>query len=251
MPPITASYRHSRFTATPDRLSPAEVWTVAHAMRSQLAEDRFERRLSLADVAKRLSHFEINGVAFEVAWDLEHRVLNPAGKEVMAVTEYDKASPDCVLVSVNGPMLESSDTLLRSTIAHEIGHLVFDAPGWVLVPPDAPVRSGFAAYGKSRDPRELRANEFMGALLVPPSLLRVDLQRQAKRHRFGPSPRPSAIIMGAPAYDGSSLDGEAVEEVIFTLAESYLVSESFLRVRLDRYDLLRSGRSWQAHEGRN
>jgi hypothetical protein len=39
--------------------------------------------------------------------------------------------------------------------------------------------------------------------------------------------------------------------VIFTLAESYLVSESFLRVRLDRYDLLRSGRSWQAHEGRN
>jgi Zn-dependent peptidase ImmA (M78 family) len=144
-------------------------------------------------------------------------------------------------------MLENADTLLRSTIAHELGHLVFDAPGWVLIPPAAPVRSGFAAFGTSRDPRELRANEFMGALLVAPSLLRVDLQRQAKRHRFAPSQRPSTVIAGAPAYDGSSLDLEAVEEVIFTLAERYVVSESFLRVRLDRYDLLRSGRSWQSH----
>jgi hypothetical protein len=251
MPAINANYRHSRFTAAPDRLTAAEVWAVAHTVRSQLTQDRFERRLSLDDVAKRVSQLEVNGVAFEVAWDFEHRVLNPAGKEVMAVTEYDKASPDCVLVSVNGPMLENTDTLLRSTIAHELGHLVFDAPGWVLVPPDAPVRSGFAAYGKSRDPRELRANEFMGALLVPPSLLRVDLQRQAKRHRFAPAPRPSTIIAGAPAYDGSSLDGEAVEEVIFTLAERYVVSESFLRVRLDRYDLLRAGRPWQANEGRS
>jgi hypothetical protein len=246
MPPITASYRHSKFTAVPDRLTPAEVWAVARSVRSQLTEDRFERQLSLVDVAKRVSQLEVNGVAFEVAWDLEHRVLNPAGKEVMAVTEYDKASPDCVLVSVNGPMLENADTLLRSTIAHELGHLVFDAPSWVLIPPAAPVRSGFAALGTSRDPRELRANEFMGALLVPPSLLRVDLQRQAKRHRFAPSPRPSTIITGAPSYDGSSLDADAVEEVIFALAERYAVSESFLRVRLDRYDLLRTGRSWRA-----
>lgn len=247
MTPITASYRHAKLTAMPDQLTAAEVWAVARAVRGQLNENRFERHLSLADVTKRLSQLDVNGVAFEVAWDFEHRVLNPAGKEVMAVTEYDKASPDCVLVSVNGPMFENADTLLRSTVAHEMGHLVFDAPGWVLVPPAAPVRSGFAAFGKSRDPREVRANEFMGALLVPPSLLRVDLQRQAKRHRFPQSPRPSTIVAGAPAYEGSSLDGEAVEEVIFTLAESYAVSESFLRVRLDRYDLLRSGRSRRSH----
>ncbi len=245
MTPVTAAYRHSRFTADPERLSAADIWSVARALRSQLAEDGFERRLPLGEVTERLSRLDINGIAFDVAWDLDHRVLNRAGRQVMGVTEYDKASPDCVLVSVNGPMLEGADTLLRSTIAHEIGHLVFDAPGWIVVPPDAPVRSGFASMKNLRDPREVRANEFMGALLVPPSLLRVDWQRQARRHRFPPAARPSTVISGAPAYEATSLEMEAAEEAIFTLAERYCVSESFIRVRLERYDLLRGVRSWQ------
>jgi hypothetical protein len=82
----------------------------------------------------------------------------------------------------------------------------------------------------------------MGALLVPASLLRVDLQRQARRHRLPQSPRPSTIMAGAPAYDGGSLDPDSLEEVTFALAERYGVSESFMRVRLERYDLLRTGR---------
>jgi Zn-dependent peptidase ImmA (M78 family) len=146
---------------------------------------------------------------------------------------------------VNGPKLRSLDTLLRSTLAHELGHVVFDAPGWVLIPPDAPVCTGFSSKKKSaRDPREARANEFMGALLVPASLLRVDLQRQAKRLRLPQSPRPSTILAGAPAYDAVHLDGDSVEEAIFALAERYGVSESFLQVRLERYDLVRT--SWLA-----
>lgn len=239
---ITAAYRHSSFTAQPERLSAPELWSVAREVRRQLAPGRFQRQLPLADVTQALPRLVVNGVGFDVEWDLDHRVFNPAGKEVMAVTEYDKASPDCVLVSVNGPKLAHAETLLRSTIAHEIGHLVFDAPGWVLVPPAAPVKSGFAAIGTKACPRERRANEFMGALLVPPELLRVDWQRQAKQHRFVPSERASAVISGAPAYDGASLEREAVEEAIFALAERYGVSESFLSVRLERYDLLRRAR---------
>lgn len=244
---ITAAYRHSKFTAAPERLTAAEIWAVAHCVRAQLAEDRFERRLALDAVGDRLSRLDINGVAFDVAWDLDHRVFKPGGKEVMAVTEYDRASPDCVLVSVNGPKLRNQDTLMRSTIAHELGHIVFDAPGWVLIPPSAPVHAGLTSFGRKNDSRETRANEFMGALLVPSSLLRIDLQRQVKRHRFAPSPRPSAIVSGAPAYDAVSLDSDAVDEVIFGLAERYGVSESLMRVRLDRYDLLRTGRPWQSH----
>ena len=246
MPHIQVAYRHSQFTAQPDRLSAADVWRVARETRVQVGTDRFERRLDFGGVAQRLSDLEVNGVRFEAAWDLDHEVLNAAGEPVMGVTEYDKASPDCVMVSVNGPTLANAETLLRSTIAHEFGHVVFDAPGWILVPPAAPASSGFTSSPRTRDPRELRANEFMGALLVPPSLLRVDLQRQVKRHRFAASARPSTIISGAPAYDASRLDRDAVEEVIFSLAESYGVSESFLRVRLDRYDLLRTGRPWDA-----
>ena len=141
-------------------------------------------------------------------------VVNLAGEEVLAVTEYDRASPDCVLVSVNGPMLKGRDTLIRSTVAHEFGHVVFDAPGWVLIPP-APADARLTAFGTKRDPREVRANEFMGALLVPPSLLRVDLQRSVKRHRFAPCRRPSTVLSGAPAYDAACLDGDAVDEVVF------------------------------------
>lgn len=247
MPAISAAYRHSKFTAAPARLTAAEIWAVAHAVRRQLAEDRFERRLALDEVANRLARFDINGVVFDVAWDLDHRVLNPAGKQVMGVTEYDRASPDCVMVSVNGPMLENQHTLMRSTIAHELGHVVFDAPGWVLIPPSAQAYSGLTSCTRKRDSREVRANEFMGALLVPPSLLRTDLQRRVKRHKFTPSPRPSAIVSGAPAYDAGSLDSDSVEEVIFALAERYGVSESLMRVRLDRYDLLRTGRPWHGN----
>jgi Zn-dependent peptidase ImmA (M78 family) len=186
------------------------------------------------------------GVRFEASWDLDHPVFNAAGQPVMGVTEYDKASPGCVMVSVNGPMLANAETLLRSTIAHEIGHVVFDAPGWILVPPAAPISSGFNSSRKPHDPRELRANEFMGALLVAPSMLRVDLQRKAKQQRLPASPRPSTVMSGAPAYDGRQLDRDVVEEIIFSLDESFGVSESFMRVRLDRYDLLRTGWSWDA-----
>jgi hypothetical protein len=238
---VQIAYRHSRFTAAPEYLSAPEIWAVAGNIRNQLVPDRFERWLPLHEIPDRLCRLEVNGIAFDVEWDLDHEVLNPAGKPVMGVTEYDKASPECVMVSVNGPKLRSLDTLLRSTIAHELGHVVFDAPGWVLIPPDAPVCTGFSSRKSARDPREARANEFMGALLVPASLLGVDLQRQAKRLRLAQSPRPSTTMVGAPAYDAAHLDGDSVEELMFVLAERYGVSESFLRVRLERYDLMRTG----------
>ena len=247
MSAIRAVYRHSKTTALPARLTAVEVWSVARAVRRQLSTDQSERRLELESPAQRICELEINDVRFDVAWDLEHAVLNPAGKPVMGVTEYDKASPDCVMVSVNGPMLGAAETLMRSTIAHELGHVIFDAPGWIRVPPAAPAYSGVASSDKSPDAREARANEFMGALLVPPSFVRVDLQRQAKRQRLAASVRPSNVVPSAVAYDALRLDRDAVEEVIFELAERYGVSTSFLRVRLDRYDLLRTGRNWDLH----
>jgi hypothetical protein len=78
-------------------------------------------------------------------------------------------------------------------------------------------------------------------------LARIDLQRQAKRQRLPASSRLSSVVPGATAFDALRLDREAVEEVIFELAERYGVSTSFLQVRLDRYDLLRTGRNWDLH----
>jgi len=221
-----------------------DIWLVAQRARVQLSQERLARCLAIDTVVELLSEIEVNGLRFEASWDLDHPVINAAGKPVMGVTEYDDASPHCVMVSVNGPLLADAETLLRSTIAHEFGHVVFDAPAWIQTRPAAPVCSNFSSSRTSRDPRELRANEFMGALLVPPSMLRVDLQRKAKRQRLPSAARPSAVISGAPAYDARELDRDTVEEIMFSLAESYGVSESFMRVRLDRYDLLRTRRSW-------
>jgi hypothetical protein len=243
MSALQVAYRHSSFTGQPEGLTSVEIWQVAQRARLQLSKERHGRCLPVEAIAERLAEIEVNGVEFEASWDLDHPVANTAGKPVMGVTEYDKASPRCVMVSVNGPMLANAETLLRSTIAHEIGHVVFDAPGWIVSPPATPIFSSFSSSPKTRDPRELRANEFMGALLVPPSLLRVDLQRKAKRQRLPASTRPSTVISGAPAYDARHLDRDTVEEIVFSLAESYGVSESFMRVRLDRYDLLRTGRA--------
>ena len=50
------------------------------------------------------------------------------------------------------------------------------------------------------------------------------------------------------AYDALHLDRDAVDEMIFELAECYGVSTTFLQVRLDRYDLLRTGRNWDLQE---
>ena len=94
---------------------------------------------------------------------------------------------------------------------------------------------------------EVRDNEFMGALLVPASLIRVDWLRLAKRNRLPMSERPSQVILGAPAVDGRSLDPEQATELMFELGELYGVSADFIRVRLARYDLLRTPRPVTFH----
>jgi hypothetical protein len=235
---IRIAYRHSPSSGLPESLSRQEIWNVASSLRQQLVHSRGVRQLAVEEIPDRARRLEVNGIAFEVDWDLEHPV-HRAGRPVLGVTDYDKASPGSVLVSINGPKLRSDELLRRSTIAHETGHVMFEGPGWIRVPPDVPVRSSFSQAKGSRDPREVRANEFMGALLVPPSLLRVDVMRIAKKHQLVPSRRPSSVLPRSRAYDARANDCESVDDAVFELAEVYGVSESFMRVRLNRYDLLR------------
>lgn len=245
MPEIIVNYRHSSFSGEPEQLNPQEIWAVGRQLRSQMEPDSLTRALDFSGLEDRISGMNVNGVAYDVAWDLDHEVFNQANKPVMGVTEYDGNVPDCVMVAINGPQLSSVSNLLRSTIAHELGHVIFDAPRWIRLgpaPSPAFLVGEQSSVGKY-DPREVRANEFMGGLLTPPALLRVDFMRAARRYRLKPSSRPSCVITGAAAYDGFAQDAEATQETVFSLAEIYGVSESFMRVRLDRYDLLRVNRS--------
>ena len=93
----------------------------------------------------------------------------------------------------------------------------------------------------------MRANEFMGAFLVPAPLIRVDWLRLVKRNRLPLSPKPSQVIIGAPAVDGTAINAEAAMEILYALGELYGVSSDFIRVRLARYDLLRTPRPVTFH----
>lgn len=237
---IIARYRHCRQTGRPQPLGLDQIWAVARQVRDQLCDSGLERRLCLDGIEEQACAFDINGITFEAAWDLEHCVATREGRRVLGVTEYDPGSPDCVFVSVSGGDDGMTDTLLRSTIAHELGHVIFDAPGWMVSLPSADNRSAFATDPRGYDPRETRANEFMGGLLVPPSLLRVDWQRLARRRRFTASLVGSRMLRGAPAYDGGDQDADCLGEALYELGERYGVSPTFIGVRLARYDLLRA-----------
>ena len=119
---------------------------------------------------------------------------------------------------------------------------LFEASHLDIVTVDVAVNGDLQAAFASGNEMEVRANEFMGALLVPQSLVRVDFLRLAKRHRLCLSHKPSQVIHGAPAVDGQIIEAEAATEILNGLGELYGVSESFMRVRLSRYDLLRTPR---------
>lgn len=247
---ITACFRHSALTYEPVQLSNREIWSVAQQVRAQFLKDPLERRVDLVAVEERAASFEVNGIRYGVLWDFDHDVRNAEDEEVLGVTEYHDATPLHVLVSINGPRLNSSETLLRSTVAHELGHVVFDAPAWLALRGEAFVQVASEINPRPAtqwNPMEVRANEFMGGLLVPASLIRVDWLRLAKRNRLQLSERPSQVILGAPAVDGRSLDPEQAQELMFELGELYGVSPDFIRVRLARYDLLRTPRPITFH----
>jgi hypothetical protein len=243
MPAVTVSYPHTTQTAVPEALSRQAIWEIARKVRSQIVADGLVRKVPQEQLVDRTSALVVNDVAYAVHWDLEHGI----SQQALGATEYDPAEPSSIMVSVNGALLRGYDELMRSTSGHELGHVVFDAPGWIRQGLGQRMISLATSSGVRQqnvgDLSERRANEFMGALLAPPSLLRVDFQRAAKRHRLVAAEAPSRVLRGAPAYGTRGQDSNSVHEVVSDLADRYGVTPGFIRVRLARYDLLRMFRS--------
>jgi hypothetical protein len=246
--PISLTYPHTA-SGEPRPLRPQQIWMLASQVRRQLLDDPAARLLDLDDVVERAAEFVVNGVPYSAWWDLDHPVTKSCGTPVMGSTDFDPAAPDGVMVSVNGRELGGRDDLMRSTAAHELGHVVFDAPAWIRAATvasasweDTTAHLPSPLGGGEARLREFRANEFMGALLAPATLIKVEFLRFAKRYRLPASAHPSEVLRGAPAFDGWACEEDAISEALVSLAERFGISESFVRVRLDRYDLLRTGR---------
>ena len=166
-----------------------EVERIAATARQQLVADSIDA-VSF-DALRQISGLKINGIDFALEVSTDYAVHDEQGNHVFGVCEFDPAMPDAAMVSIS-PVGESlSELLALSTLAHELGHAVFDAPGWVVqgskgpglfddieptmqrayrtTTPDSDHLSKSLSAKPTTEEHfaELRANEFMGSLLVP------------------------------------------------------------------------------------
>ncbi len=218
---------------------------------------------------KCLDSLAINGIDFEVFIDVDNEVRDEHGELILGVCEVDPSSPDSAMISVTKISHDNPEQLVLSTLAHEIGHAIYDAPSWIV---DA--NRGPDLFGDSQplEPRrttrtvtvdrthlgrtnpepkdlpsrdvyfsELRANEFMGSFLVPFRLLSAAVEEKAKEfglrcHR--PSLHDEIKGNRLEILAPHESDGGALEELLFTLAEDFGVHQRFIQVRLERYGIL-------------
>ena len=237
--PAFVSYPHAPETAQPLPLSAELLWTVAAQMRATVARQPSPWALDPKALVLAASHLDVNGRVITATWDLDSPIRDEAGREVLGICETDPQLPGVALVSVNGAMVACRPELALSTIAHEIGHIVFDVPSTV----DQPARryravtSGPDCLSKTQARSERRANEFMGALLVPSHALHLRLVQcvRADGVRMVHAPhrgRPGLRVLAADT------DLEALAGLTAVLAADFGVSDRFIAVRLRRYRLI-------------
>ncbi|MCC7495869.1 MAG: ImmA/IrrE family metallo-endopeptidase [Fimbriimonadaceae bacterium] len=219
------------------------LWAVAAEVRRQLRVGGQGPGLEPDALRDRTREVLANGRLVQVAWDLGHAVHDDAGQPVLGVCETDPDLPGTALVSVNARMVAGRPDLALSTAAHELGHVLFDVPA-TLGAAGRRFRAVTADPDALLDPAavlaERRANEFMGALLVPAVTLHVRLLGHARAeglrtvHAAHHGRQGSRIL----AKDNPP---EAVAGVVAALAGDFGVSDSFVRVRLARYRLVEGG----------
>jgi hypothetical protein len=240
---IVIRYPHDPVSGAPRPLPAETLWGVAAQVRRQAMAGHRGFKLTAPALAAAAQTVVVNERAISVAWDLEHAVHDAEGRSVLGVCQTDPELMSTALVSINADVVTKRPELALSTVAHELGHVVFDVPS-VLGTQARSYRVVTAHAGALLDRAaarsERRANEFMGSLLAPPVPLhlRLLLHAHAERLRTVHAPhrgRPGSRVLAAdnPA--------DAVAGVIAALADDFGISEAFVRVRLARYHLVEGG----------
>ena len=274
MPVLNINYRHcSRMR--PSFLKNAEIEALAAQIRQQLVDPDTDA-ISL-QVLSSIDGLKINGVAFDLFVGTEGVVHDEDGNPVLGICEYDPGVPDTAMVSVSPASSPASEALVLSTLGHELGHAIFDAPSWIVDASkgpglfddpteygrkayrtttrdgehlakaaagdvSAPARAGSSQLKSDEYFAELRANEFMGSLLVPRQRLTQRVEEQAAEYEVTLQRRPSLD----PEWPGTSLtisadDENGLLELQRSLARCFGVNPRFIQVRMERYGLIISG----------
>jgi len=241
--PVSLTYAHHPQTGVPHRLTAEAVWAVAAQLRRVVARKDSAWALDAGALAATASVLEVNSRQITAEWDFAHAVHDEDGRAVLGICETDPAAPGLALVSVNAGMMANRPELALSTAAHEVGHIVFDVPSAVEQPARR-YRSVTADPGcldRATLLSERRANEFMGALLVPPSPLHLRAVAHARAEKLRMVHAPHR---GRPGFRVLARDTpeEALAGVVAALAGDFGVSDRFIAVRLQRYGLIEGAR---------
>jgi Zn-dependent peptidase ImmA (M78 family) len=240
--PLVLDYPFDAESLQPVKMKASTIWKHAAAIRRQL--DPYERRfrIDVDRMIRRTRKLIINGRPILTHWECGQRVFDDRRMEVLGSTEFDPACPDAVMVYVNGDLTSERSELLRSTAAHEVAHVIYDVSSWLHG--QRPTRKRLDYRGRrpalnlgrrsETDWREWRANEFMGALVVPQDALHKEFVKLAAAHEF----RFVAGKQRLPAVKDSSIDPDRLNDVFEQLAELFGVSASFIAVRSKKYGLI-------------
>ena len=255
-------YRHNHH-CQPHFLNHADIEQVALNVRRQLGlADR--RALTIHDLAA-IERLDINGVAFDVWPDLDHQLHDERRQPILGLFEFTpESASDAVSVCVSPLGPDMSAELQLSTFAHELGHAIFDGPALVAQQQNQPLMGAteaqtFRAFRSVTETSEalkatqrlpdhirfaeLRANEFMGSLLVPREMLWEAILEEAPRHELQISYGEETLFAGT--LDGNKqimwspvtydMDCYAITR---SLAPQFGVNPAFIEVRMMRYGIL-------------
>jgi hypothetical protein len=280
MTSLAVEYRHSGHFR-PYYLKNSDIEQTAHAVRAQLlAADADCLPLS---TLREIACLNVNGLHFDLWVSLDYPVTDhETGAQVCGLCEFDPgAGEDAVSLLVSPVGTGMTEELVLSTFGHELGHAVFDAPGWIaeakapldlfdasdrrqqayrttthdaghltssgISPPQEEELARIVEAERNKEKRiaEYRANEFMGSLLVPRHRLMAAVVELAPRHDVTLLARPDLLAEDTPSavtIKADQLQGEAdLENLQKAIGKRFGVHGRFIKVRMARYGLLAEG----------
>ena len=237
--PVSLSYAHHAETGAPKPLNAQVIWAVADQLRRAVARQDSIWAVSAEALVAAAARLEVNRRQIRADWDFAHAVHDEDGRPVLGICETNPSAPGLALVSVNASMVSNRPELALSTVAHEVGHIVFDVPAAVEQPARRyrSVTAAPANLDRASLLSERRANEFMGAVLVPPMPLHLRLVVHARQERLRLVHAPHHGRPGLRVLP-RDIHGEDLAGIVAAVAGDFGVSDSFIRVRLQRYGLM-------------
>ena len=248
--PITINYPHEARTLQPFALRASVIAAIAGDVRSQIVGPR-TTRMDIAKIMRSSRRMQVNGRSYVTHWEFQENLRGEDGVPAMGLVDFDQEIPNTALVMLDAGEVRDRDYVARSTAAHELAHVVFDAP-WRLQhiektgqPPTEDKRSLMLPKARTSRPSqpdwiEWRANEFMGSLLAPIGLMHAQMLRIAAAMRI---PR-RANETGRLMLDGRKADPDQLQAVADELAELFGLSSAFMEYRLHRYRLVCPSQDW-------